>query len=103
VEAARVASVFTEWDGIMPLDYEKLLPKGGLKGMTKQDYNAIVDAIGQMCDPIRNALSADGGAPTRQIIEIIAAQLGLVFARDNKDFDSFRFMEALNKRLARML
>lgn len=70
--------------------------------MTKQDYNATVDAIVAMHGPIRSALSADGGATTRQIVEIIAAQLGLVFAADNKEFDSFRFMEVLNKKLARM-
>lgn len=75
--------------------------------MTKKDYNAIVDAIVAMVNPIRRAITgggergAHGEAATRQIVEIIAAQLGLVFARDNKDFDSFRFMEALNKRLAR--
>lgn len=84
--------------------YEQLLqqfPPRGLEGMRKKDYEAIVEAIVAMHDPIRCALSADGGAATRQIIEIIAAQLAFVFAKDNKDFDSFRFMEALNKKLAR--
>jgi hypothetical protein len=78
---------------------EMLRAFGGLPSLRKKDYEQLAKAIGGMADPIRGALSADGGATTRQIVEIIAAQIGLVLGADNKDFDSFRFVAAIEKNL----
>lgn len=72
---------------------------GGLKSLRKADYEKLAEAIANMAEPIRIALSADGGATTRQIVEIAAAQIGLVLSADNKSFDSFQFVEAIEKSL----
>jgi hypothetical protein len=85
------------------IDFDRMLRDsyGGIRNMSKRDYEKLAQAIANCADPIRSALSADGGATTRQIVEIFAAQIGLVLSAENKSFDSFRFVEAIEKNLKR--
>jgi hypothetical protein len=83
------------------VDWSRMFNPGGLKNLHKHDYEKLAQAVANTADPIRRALSADGGATTRQIVEIIAAQIGLVLGADNKSFDSFRFVEAIEKNVTK--
>lgn len=70
---------------------------GGIKSLTKKDFEALARAIAKMHEPIRVALAQENGANTEEIIEIIAAQIGMVLGGDNAQFDSFRFVERIKK------
>lgn len=58
--------------------------------MTKKDYEKLALACRKMRDGVRTA-QRDGEPSTDQIMEIVIAQLGLVLAADNPNFDSFIF------------
>lgn len=64
--------------------------------MTKRDYIRFVGVMHE----ISQGLSALGYTlPQRNdILELVAARIGLAFAEDNPRFDSMRFVEACRRR-----
>jgi len=64
---------------------------GGMKKRREFVEHIVVKAMPGIRDGVRSALSADGGATTWQIVEIVTAQIALHLALEDREFDSFEF------------
>lgn len=64
--------------------------------MTKKDYELIAKAIRDETEWVRNTDGYGGGESRLNPIGIMAA-LGLIFEKENPNFDKFKFWDACKK------
>lgn len=76
---------------VTPYDYTKLYTLAEAENMQKKQYEQIAAAVRDMREGFRLACSQENGPTTDQLMEIVTARLGLMLARDNPNFDSFKF------------
>ena len=92
--AVAGADLVADWKGVMEQHAFSLH-----KAQCAVAQDIVANAMPRIADGVRIALSADGGATTRQIVEIVRAQLALEMAfKFGDDFNSLEFNARLERR-----